>query len=194
MPVLPPTHISALELPIHQCSLQPVTRCPEREAHGPRYKATLRGRYAGVAIHERARERFAVGFEMDYEWNVQSAVGDRSVPSFVRRLRPSASHSQRNHREHIYYHYVYPHSRSSHLLLVRHEVAISTVILQFMVRFRQAGLPKPHGCRSSAQSPRMGRQLPQHQLALSTNTNTRRLILKSNDRHLLSTLACPARP
>src|SRR5215510_15580696 len=92
---------STFELPIREGSLQPYTRCPESEAHGPRFKATLRGRYAGVAIHERAREIFAVGFELDCEWNVQSAVGDRSVPSSVQRLRPSASHGQRNHREHI---------------------------------------------------------------------------------------------
>src|SRR5262245_60618411 len=101
MHVLPTTPNSALEFPIRQCSLQPCAGCPENEAHGPRFKATLGGRYAGVAIQERGRERFAVGFEMDYEWNVQSAVGDRSIPSSVRRLRPSTSHGQRNHREHI---------------------------------------------------------------------------------------------
>src|SRR5215471_16757851 len=98
---------STFELPIRQCSLQPCAGRPESEAHGPRFKATLRGRYAGVAIHERALERFAVWFEMDLEWNVQSAVGDRSVPSSVRRLRPSASHGHTNHHEHIQDHYVY---------------------------------------------------------------------------------------
>src|SRR5436190_733969 len=101
MHVLPPTPISTLKLPIHDCSLQTCSGRPESKAHGSCFKATFRGRYASVAIHKRAHEGFAVGFEMDYEWNLHRAVVNGSVPSSIRRLRPSASHGQRKHRKYI---------------------------------------------------------------------------------------------
>src|SRR5262245_27418439 len=101
MHVLPTTPIGALEVFIRYRSFQRCTGCTESEAHDACFKATLRGRYARVSIHERACERFAVRFEMDGEWNLQTAVGDGSVPSSVRRLRPSGSHGQKNHREQL---------------------------------------------------------------------------------------------
>src|SRR5262245_38866101 len=101
MPVLPTTPVGALEVFIRYCSFQLCTGCTESEAHEAHFKGTLRGRHASVSIHERAGERFAVGFEMDCEWNLQTTVSDRAVPSSVRRLCPSASRSQKNHRKHL---------------------------------------------------------------------------------------------